>query len=211
MRVPIAASWRPRLSEAAVRMLDRRGFAETRRRLLAGASGATLEIGAGTGANAGWYPPSLAPLVVSEPDHDNVRRLRGRLAEVAPSAIVVESPAEALPFPDAAFDTVVSTLVLCSVDDPDAALAEIRRVLRPGGALLFAEHVRAADPAAARRQDRLSRPWGFVAGGCRPNRDTVAAIERAGFRITELRLGRLPAGPSIVRPLATGRAERTGG
>ena len=211
MCILVPPALRPPLSDAAMRVLDRAGFEAVRRDLVGGAAGATLEIGAGTGGNLAFFPQDLARLVITEPNRHSARRLRRRVRALRPEAEVVLARAEALPFPDAAFDTVVATLVLCSVPDPAATLGEIRRVLRPGGSLLFAEHVRAPDPALARRQDRMRRLWGLVEVGCRPNRDTVGSIEAAGFTITRLSRGTLPAGPALVRPLATGRAERPGG
>jgi SAM-dependent methyltransferase len=119
----------------------------------------------------------------------------------------VLAPAESLPFDDASFDTVVSTLVLCSVADVARTLAEVRRVLRPGGRFLFCEHVRAADERLAAWQDRLDRPWRALNGGCHPNRATVASIEAGPFRLLEVAHGRMPyRAPAIVRPLATGVA-----
>ena len=104
------------------------------------------------------------------------RRLRARVADAGRPVEVVEAPAERLPFEDARFDTAVVTLVLCTVNEPAQALDEIARVLKPGGRLLFLEHVRAPDASGlVRWQDRLERPWGWIAGGCHPNRDTVAA------------------------------------
>ena len=121
---------------------------------------------------------------------------------------MVDGTAEALPIPDASFDAVVASLVLCTVADPDQALAEVGRVLRPGGRLRFYEHVRAGDPRLARWQDRLERPWGWLVGGCHPNRDTVAAITAAGLRVVELDRFDLPAMPPPARPHVLGVAER---
>jgi ubiquinone/menaquinone biosynthesis C-methylase UbiE len=118
---------------------------------------------------------------------------------------VIEAGAQALPFPDASFDTVVATLVLCTVPDPEAAVAELRRVLRPGGALLFVEHVRAAEPRAARRQRRWARPWATVAAGCRCDRDTLALLRRH-LDVTGLSRHRWRGMPAIVQPLIAGRA-----
>ncbi|MDP9228385.1 MAG: class I SAM-dependent methyltransferase, partial [Actinomycetota bacterium] len=153
---------------------ERAGLTELRRSLLGRASGRALEIGAGTGLNLGLYPPGLSELVLAEPDPHMARQLRERVeggASAVDRVTVIEAPAEELPFDEGSFDTVVSTLVLCSVDDPDRALAEARRVLAEDGALIFLEHVRGGR-ALSWWQDRLERPWGAVAGGCHPNRPT---------------------------------------
>jgi SAM-dependent methyltransferase len=123
---------------------------------------------------------------------------------------VVEAPAERLPLDDGSFDTVVSTLVLCSVEAPDAAAAEIRRVLRPDGRFLLIEHVRSPDSdRLARWQDRLERPWGWVTGGCHPNRDTAATLAAAGLDAGGLeRDDGLPKAPPLVRPLIRGTSAR---
>jgi ubiquinone/menaquinone biosynthesis C-methylase UbiE len=121
---------------------------------------------------------------------------------------IVQAPAERLPFEAQTFDTAVSLAVLCTVDDPSRALAELRRVLRPDGRLLFLEHVRSHDPRAARWQDRLERPWGVLAGGCHPNRPTLTTIEAAGFEVTELEEGELPGQVPLVRPYVLGSATR---
>jgi ubiquinone/menaquinone biosynthesis C-methylase UbiE len=119
---------------------------------------------------------------------------------------VVEAPAERLPFEDSSFDTAVFTLVLCTAPDPQAALTETARILRPGGKLLFLEHVRAEDAGLARWQDRLEKPWRFVGDGCHCNRDTVATIEASPLAVERVEHGKLPKAPPIVRPLVRGEA-----
>src|SRR5215203_4586594 len=161
--------------------MERRWMGGRRRRLLVVARGAVLEIGGGTGANLAHYR-DVDRVVVAEPDPFMRRRLDQKVSDARVPVEVSAARAEELPFPDGSFDTVVSTLVLCTVPDQEAALDEVRRVLRPGGRLLFIEHVRAAG-SAARWQDRLEPLWRRLLGGCHPNRDTVAAIEEAGFEI----------------------------
>ena len=192
---------------------ERAGLAEMRHSLLADARGRTLELGAGTGLNLAHYPPSVSELVLAEPDPHMAKRLRRRV-ELEPPPLPVEvisASAEDLPFDDGSFDTVVSTLVLCTVEDPGRAVAEARRVLAPGGALLFLEHVRAARPGLARLQDLLERPWGWVAGGCHPNRATADAIAGAGFWVERLERDRLPRALPLVSPAIRGAARRPGG
>src|SRR3712207_3959245 len=138
---------------------------------LAAASGRTVDVGAGTGANIGLFPPAVTELVLAEPSPHMAKRLKQKVEEERAAATVVEAPAEALPFPDDSFDTVAFTLVLCTVPDQPTALGEARRVLRPGGRLVFAEHVRSSDRRTARWQDRLERPWRFFGAGCHCNRD----------------------------------------
>lgn len=196
----------PRVYDLTMRRAERAGLAAIRHDALEAATGSTLEIGAGTGANLAAFPDTVHPLVLTEPDRNKARVLRRRADTLRPDARVVQAEVDALPFPDASFDTVVVTLVLCSVPDQATALGEIRRVLRPTGRLVFVEHVRSEDPALARRQDRWQPVWSLLAGGCRPNRDTVSAIASAGFRVDALRTGTLPTAPGIVRPLAVGYA-----
>jgi SAM-dependent methyltransferase len=180
------------------------GLREMRRELLAGARGRTLEIGAGTGANLDLYPEAVSGLVLAEPDPHMLRQLRSKAGREVEA---VQAPAERLPFEDASFDTAVFTLVLCTVPDPDAALREAARVLRPGGQVLFIEHVRAEDPSLARWQDRLEKPWRFLGDGCHCNRDTVAAIAACGpLTVEAVERSRLPKAPPIVRPLVVGSA-----
>jgi ubiquinone/menaquinone biosynthesis C-methylase UbiE len=187
------------------------GLREMRRELLTGARGRVLEIGAGTGANLALYPDAVESLTMVEPDPHMTKRLREKLAASGRTAEVVEAPAERLPFEDASFDTAVATLVLCTVSDPTAAVAELARVLKPGGELLFIEHVRAEDPGLARWQDRWERPWKFLADGCRCNRDTVATLAASRLDLGAVERGRLPKAAPIVRPLVRGRAALPGG
>jgi ubiquinone/menaquinone biosynthesis C-methylase UbiE len=190
---------------------ERAGLAQMRRELLATASGRVLELGAGTGHNVEHYTDAVTELVMTEPDPHMARRLRERLAKepgAAGNPTVAEASAEDLPFDDGSFDTVVATLVLCSVDDQQRALAEARRVLVEGGRLLYIEHVRSTRPGLGRWQDRLVRPWGLLAGGCHPNRPTDQALADAGFWIDSLERDKLPKAPPIVRPLIRGVARR---
>jgi ubiquinone/menaquinone biosynthesis C-methylase UbiE len=179
-----------------------------RRRLLAGLHGRVLEVGAGNGLNFPNYPATITEVLAVEPE-PYLRRLAMAAASQAPAPIrVADGTAEALPADDATFDGVVASLVLCIVTDPDQALAEVRRVLRPGGTLRFYEHVRATDPRLARWQDQLERPWGWLVGGCHPNRDTVAAITAAGLQVVQLDRFDLQAMPPLARPHVLGVAER---
>jgi ubiquinone/menaquinone biosynthesis C-methylase UbiE len=136
-----------------------------------------------------------------------LRRLRKTAHEHMPLAQVVQAPAEHLPFADGTFDTVVSTLVLCGVDDQARSLQEARRVLGPGGRLLFLEHVRSDDPSLARLQDRMN--WlNRLVVQCHCNRQTLAAIEAEGFTVSRLERTELPKAPTFVRPLIVGTALR---
>ncbi len=183
---------------------ERKGMTARRAELLADARGDVLEIGAGTGLNLPHYPAEIDRLVLAEPAtamaERLVRRARGR-----DDTTVVLAPAEELPFDNASFDTVVSTLVLCTVADVDEALSEVARVLRPGGRLLFLEHVRASGNRLARRQARWALAWRAFAQGCRCDRDTLRAIE-SRFDVKELATASWEGMPSIVRPLVIGSA-----
>ena len=203
------ATWGRFFSTIYDRLLKRTedgGLRELRRKLLSHASGPTIDIGAGTGANIGLFPDGLERIVLAEPDPHMAKRLRRKLAESGSSAELVEAPAEKLPFEDASFETAVFTLVLCTVPDPAVALAEATRVLRPGGKLLFVEHVRAEDGSLARWQDRLEGPWKMFADGCRCNRDTLAKIEALPLTVDEVEHGELPNSAPLVKPLVWGSA-----
>jgi len=194
--------------DRAMRNTEEAGLGEMRRNLLQDASGRTIDLGAGTGANLKLYPDQVQDLVLAEPSPHMAKRLREKLEATGRRGEVVEAPAELLPFPDASFDTAVFTLVLCTVPDPGAALAEAARVLKPGGQLLFLEHVRSKDPRLARWQDRLMRPWRFVGAGCHCNRDTLGTIGLSPLQLESHERGRLPKAPPLVRPLVIGSAVR---
>jgi ubiquinone/menaquinone biosynthesis C-methylase UbiE len=181
------------------------GLAVMRRNLIAGARGDVLEIGSGTGANLGYYGTGVVSLTVTEPERPMLKRLERKAREQNSHATVLRAPAEDLPFDDASFDTVVSTLVLCGVDDQPRVVRELRRVLRPGGRLIFMEHVRSDDPRVAEKQDRMNPVNRFVMC-CDCNRPTLETIRSGGFEVTELQQTELPKAPPFVRPLIIGTA-----
>jgi len=181
------------------------GLAEMRRNLIAGAGGNVLEIGGGTGANLGYYGAGVESLTVTEPEPPMLKRLERKVREQNSHATVLRAPAEDLPFEDASFDTVVSTLVLCGVDDQPRAVRELRRVLRPGGRLIFIEHVRSDDAHTAKMQDRMNPLNRFVVC-CDCNRPTLETVRSAGFAVTELEQTELPKAPPFGRPLIIGTA-----
>ena len=181
------------------------GMRSRRSVLVGNARGRVVEIGAGTGLNIAHYPDEITELVLTEPDAAMRRRLARRLQRDGRVARIVDAPAERLPLADASVDTVVSTLVLCTVNDPERTLGEIARVLRPDGQLLFIEHVRASSRFLAACQDYLLRPWRSFAGGCHCNRATVELMRACGFTIAadeDVWRGM----PTIVHPLILGRA-----
>jgi ubiquinone/menaquinone biosynthesis C-methylase UbiE len=186
------------------------GLADKRREALAAATGEVLEIGAGTGLNLAAYPrEGITRLVCTEPNAAMSRQLEARSDEAPVEIEVVAASAEKLPFEDASFDCVTGTLVLCEASSPAAALAEIARVLRPGGQYLFLEHVRSVDHDHARKQDRWAPIWRSVSGGCNCNRDTLATIKASPLTVDKAELGRFPKAPQIVKPLLIGSASLT--
>lgn len=187
---------------------ERDCFAGHRRALLRGATGDVLEIGGGTGANLAFYNGAVRTLTITEPEKPMAKRLERHIGERRPDAKLLRAPAEDLPFEDASFDVAVSTLVLCTVDDQRRALNELRRVLRPGGKLLFMEHVRSDDERLAKWQDRLLPINVRLVHGCHCNRATVDAIRGAGFEVTDVVTDTIPHAPPFVRPLVVGTAVR---
>ena len=188
------------------RSSEEAGLGDLRQSLLAEAAGNVLEVGAGTGVNLPYYGESVESLVLTDPEPPMLRRLQRAAGEHLPNAQVLQAAAEELPFEDDSFDAVVSTLVLCGVDQP-RALREARRVLRPGGRLLFIEHVRSEDPKLARFQDRMNRLNRLVAG-CECNRRTLAAIEAEQFEVARVERTTTPKAPKFVSPLIVGSATK---
>jgi ubiquinone/menaquinone biosynthesis C-methylase UbiE len=208
-------------------------FAHRRQQLVAGLMGRVLEVGAGTGANLMFYrfaaadgvshPNALSPrkgaqrslqsqatergiteLTLTDVSPHMLKRLRKRLGALGIAAEVVQADAESLPFPDASFDAVVASLVLCSVGSQAKALAEVRRVLKPGGELRFFEHVRSHGRCWAAFQQGVKPVYRLISDGCEPDRSTVTAIRSAGFKVTSL--DSFSFGPYPTRPFVTGVA-----
>jgi ubiquinone/menaquinone biosynthesis C-methylase UbiE len=194
------------LYDRGLKATEDAGLRETRREVLAEAIGRTVDVGAGTGANLGLFPEAVTDLTLAEPDPHMFKKLVTKVDEAGIDARPVRAPAESLPFEGSSIDTVVFTLVLCTVPDPAAALAEATRVLRPGGRMLFVEHVRSREARLSRWQDRLEKPWRFLADGCHCNRDTVATIEASELVLDHVESGEMPKSPPLVRPLVQGRA-----
>jgi ubiquinone/menaquinone biosynthesis C-methylase UbiE len=193
------------LYDPLMRVQDALGLARRRVRTAGEATGRVLELGVGTGLQLPHYT-AADEVVGVDPDPHMLRRARGRTAAAPVPVELVEASAERLPFEDASFDTVVASLSLCTVPDQAAALREARRVLRPDGRLVFLEHVRSERPRVAAVQDRVEPLWMRIAGGCHPNRDTVAAIEHE-FEVERLwRRGLIVQGSAKPKPGATGAA-----
>ena len=183
------------------------GLRRMRRDLLSQAHGSVLEIGAGTGLNLRHYPAAVKELTLSEPEGAMFARLSKAAAGHPLQPTLLRAPAEHLPVEDNSVDFVVSTLVLCTVDDPAATLAQVRRVLRTAGKLLLIEHVHAAEGSALRTaQNRLHRPWKAFACGCNCNLDTAQLLARAGFDTAAVQRGTWKLMPPLVRPLILGAA-----
>lgn len=189
--------------------VEEKGMADRRMRMLGPLRGRVVEIGAGTGANLAAYGPGVEELILVEPDAAMVRKLDRKLDSLAnrPDRIRgFTASADSIRLPDDYADAVVSTLVLCTVPDPAATLAEARRLLKPGGRLVFIEHVRAQDPQLARRQDRLVPLQKVLGRGCHPNRDTLAELERGGWAVHDLERAKLNGAPKYLKPLVAGTA-----
>ncbi len=200
----------PRLAKFA----EKAGLGLIRHDLLAQAAGRTVDIGSGNGINLDHYPGTVTDLLLVEPsihmiDHlTHTVALRSESLTAAPiRAAIIQATAEALPIADSSFDTAVTSLVLCSVPDPDAALAEVARVLRPGGRLLFIEHVRAEDGSVLGSvQDIVEKPHRYLAAGCFPNRRTEELIESSPLEIERIEHTVHPRSFLTVRPMIVGSA-----
>jgi ubiquinone/menaquinone biosynthesis C-methylase UbiE len=165
--------------------LERGGFRDIRKQLLRKAHGKVLEIGAGTGVNFLYYT-AAEHVIALDPEPCMVARSRPRATHAAVPIEVILARAEALPFPDHTFATVVGTLVFCTIPEPRQALSELRRVSKPGGTVLLFEHVRVRRPLAGRLPDWLTPVWKRLAGGCHLNRDMLALLTQAGFAVTRI-------------------------
>lgn len=196
---PVFARWYGVLARRA----ERGEIGRRRQALLGQALGRVLDLGAGTGESFKHMSPTVRELVALEPDPAMLRQAARRLRETDVPAWLVQGGSERLPFAAGTFDAVVACLVLCTVGELDVTVAELHRVLRPGGRLLLMEHVRASDDALAEWQDLVDRPWSWVHGGCHPNRRTLEAVEDAGFRLGPLERYGFP-----VLPHVQGVAER---
>jgi ubiquinone/menaquinone biosynthesis C-methylase UbiE len=186
--------------------MERNFMGDVRKRMLADASGRVVEIGSGTGVNLQHYPRTIEELVCTEPEEPMAKRLRKKAEQSDLPVRVVHAPGEKLPFEDDSFDTAVATLVLCTVDDPARSVDELARVLRPGGRLIFIEHVRAPEPGLAKWQDRLHPLWVRFGHGCHCNRPTLDTIDASAFRVETHERGSIPKSPPVVRPFVTGVA-----
>jgi SAM-dependent methyltransferase len=176
-----------RVFDRVSRMAEKKGQADHRRELLAGLEGRVLELGAGNGLNFAHYPTTVTEIVAVEPEPYLRERAEKAAGVTAVPVRVVDGLAGGLPYEPASFDAAVVSLVLCSVPDPEEALDELFRIVRPGGELRFYEHVRSERPAWARLQRAVDVVWPRVNGGCHTHRDTAGAIEQAGWQIGSCR------------------------
>nr|WP_027415146.1 class I SAM-dependent methyltransferase [Aneurinibacillus terranovensis] len=177
--------WFPRLYDTLMEPLERRGLRDIRKNLIRKASGKVLEIGSGTGFNFPYYEQA-EKVVAIEPEPLMREQSLEKAKTVRIPIEVILAGAEALPFPDNTFDTVVGTLVLCTIPNPSKALAEIRRVCKSDGTVLFFEHVRLSDPFLGRLQDWLTPIWKQLCDGCHLNRDSLEQVKRAGFKVIRI-------------------------
>jgi SAM-dependent methyltransferase len=186
---------------------ERTGLARNRHRLLSEAEGEVIEIGAGTGLNLGHYDPTrVERLVLVEPERHKAAILERKTRESGLEAEVVRAPASVLPFGDDSFDTAVVTLCFCTVPDPRESMAELARVLRPEGRLLFMEHIRSERPWLGSLQDLLKGPWARLADGCQCNRRTLDLLSEGGWEVEVLHTADGPLMPPVARPIVSGQA-----
>lgn len=187
----------PQFARAYLRVAPKaeaRGVAQHRHELLSGLDGVVCEVGAGPGLNFARYPAAVSQVIAIEPE-PTLREHALQAAHQAPVPVTVRAGvANALPVDDASCDAVVLSLVMCTVPDPAAALAEVRRVLRPGGQVRLYEHVRSTNQVVGALEDLVTPLWARFAGGCHPNRDPIASLVNAGFTVeTARRFGFSPA------------------
>lgn len=190
------------------RLASNAAIVDLRRELLQNAVGDVIEIGFGSGLNLPHYPAAVRSVTAVEPNDGMLDRSVARVTAFGRPVGIVSGRAERMPLRDETFDTAVSTLTLCSVQDPSAVLRELRRVLRPSGKLLVLEHGRAEDPRVAHWQDRLNRMQNIVACGCNLNRPVVAIVEAGGFRFERVRAFYLDKAPKALGWITLGVAVR---
>ncbi len=213
MAIPGAGSWYER--HLLPRLLDlgcgNPQVRELRRKVLPAAEGRVIEIGLGSGLNLPFYDPARVREVIGvDPAVAILRRAEARIAATSIPVSIETLSGEDLPFDDAVADSVVCTFTLCSIPDPGAALAEMYRVLKPGGRLIFAEHGASPDPGVRKWQDRVNRPWGRIAGGCNINRPILELVGAAGFHLEDPETGYLRGSPRILGYCSSGIARRDG-
>jgi ubiquinone/menaquinone biosynthesis C-methylase UbiE len=206
MLKPIAKSY-----DRIMRGMEEGGLSVWRTELLQTLSGKVLEIGAGTGRSLSSYPDTVTSLTLTEPDKNMRAQLERTVEGDGRDVRVIDSSAEALPFPDGTFDAVVSSLVLCSVRDQASVLKEVHRVLRPNGTFVFVEHVAAMDkPHRLKWQRRVEPMWRLIAGNCHLTRNTEETIRSSGFDVVAIERASLRGAPPFIRPSIRGRATVAG-
>jgi SAM-dependent methyltransferase len=188
--------------------VEKYGLSEKRAEFLAPAYGRTLELGTGTGLNLPHYPPAVTELVLTEPYPHMLTKLEEKVRNDPRRIQLTVSGAEKLPFPDGSFDTVVAAMILCTVPDPDVALGEIERVLKPGGQYLFLEHVRNPDPKVARKQDIIQKGWYWFGNECHCNRPTVETLRGSSLVIEDIQETKMPGAWEFIEAMVIGRAVR---
>lgn len=189
--------WYAAAYDFVIRAMERQLGRRIRPLAAGAATGRVLEIGVGTGLNLGYYRAAES-IMATDPDVYMLRQARKRAEAPGIPVEFCLCPAETLPFTAASFDTVVSTLALCTVRDPVRVLTEVRRVLKPNGVFRFIEHVRTEGEFHGWVQDRLTPMWRWIGAGCHLNRRTLATIEASGFEITELQRRPLPLIPIVI-------------
>ena len=201
--------WFASIYDSMTARAERTFMGDVREEIAGGARGRVLEIGVGTGANFPYYNDQAEEVTATEPDPYMLQRARRRAEGIGRSIILHQASAEHLPFEDDSFDTVVSTLVMCSVGEPLRALSEVRRVLKPSGELRMYEHVRYEHAFGAFWQDMITPVWRWVGAGCHPNRDVASFVREAGFEFERIELTKPhpPIPPLVfVRPHIKGVA-----
>ncbi|WP_019818747.1 class I SAM-dependent methyltransferase [Saccharomonospora saliphila] len=188
--------------------VEKYGLSEKRAEMLRPAYGKTVEIGTGTGLNLPHFPDTISELILTEPYPHMVTKLEEKVRDHPRRIQVTVAGAERLPFPDASIDTVAAAMILCTVPDPDVALAEIQRVLKPGGQYLFLEHVRNSDPRIAKKQDIIQKGWYLFGNECHCNRPTIETLRSSSLEIKELKEDKMPGAWEFIEAMVIGRAVR---